>query len=635
MKYEQLAKEIIKNVGGRENINSVTHCITRLRFKLKYEEKANTEILKNMDGVVTVIQSAGQYQVVIGNHVADVYQALISNGEIVSEYSDGGTKEKVNPINKLIDIISGVFAPALGVLAATGMIKGFNALFIALRWITPESGTYNILQALGDSLFYFFPIFLGYTASKKFKLNHFVGMAIGAALVHPSLLGLTTGTPLYTLFQGTAIESNVYITFLGIPVILMSYSSSVIPIIFATYVAAKIEKLFNKLIPEVVKTFLVPFFTLLVIVPLTFIVIGPISTWTGQLLGALILKIYDLSPIIAGAFMGGFWQVFVIFGLHWGFIPIAINNLSVFNYDTLLPLILGASFAQVGVVLAILIKTKNKKLKTLSISAFISGIFGVTEPAIYGITLPKKRPFILSCIAGAVGGSITGFTNTKEYMIGGLGIFAIPSHINPETGLDRGFYGALLSMLVSFLVGFALMIIFGFNDEKTSKQEIKGIDDIKENLLIKQEVIVSPLRGEIKALSEVKDEAFSKGILGKGIAIEPKEGQVFSLADGVLTTFFKTGHAIGITTEGGAEVLIHVGMDTVQLEGKYFTPRAKQGDKIKKGDLLLEFDKNAIEEAGYSLITPVVVTNSDNYLDIIETDKRSITYGEELLKIIV
>jgi len=627
MKYEKLANDIIKNVGGKENVNSLAHCITRLRFKLKDKSKANTEVLKNMDGIVTVIESGGQYQVVIGNHVADVYDEVIAIGGF-GEGSDEESGEKVSLFNRFIDTISGVFTPILGVLCATGMIKGFNALFITFKLYSNTSGTYQILNALGDSLFFFFPIFLGYTAAKKFKASPFVGMAIGATLVYPTLTTLTTGTPLYTLFTGTIIASPVHVTFLGIPVILMSYSSSVIPIILATYAGSKIEKYFNKVIPSVVKTFLVPFCTLLIVAPLTLIVIGPLATWASNLLGAGTNYIYSLSPILSGIFIGGFWQVFVMFGLHWGLIPLAINNLTVLHADPILASMFGASFAQIGVVLAIYLKTKNVKLKSLCIPAFISGMFGVTEPAIYGVTLPRKKPFILSCIAGAVGGGITGVMGTKLLMMGGLGIFGVPSFIGP-TGMDKGFYGVIVAIIVSFVLGFLLMYFGGFKDEEIKEETKEG------NMLVKQEVLGSPLKGEVRSLSSVKDEAFSTGALGKGIAIEPTEGKIIAPVDGVLTTLFPTGHAIGITSDKGVEILIHVGMDTVKLEGKYFSPKVKQGEHIKAGQLLLEFDIKAIEAEGYSLTTPVVITNSDTYLDVVETDKKTINCKEDLLIVMI
>ncbi|BCZ45075.1 PTS beta-glucoside transporter subunit EIIBCA [Clostridium gelidum] len=628
MKYEKLAQDIIKNVGGKENVNSLTHCVTRLRFKLKDESKANTEVLKNMDGVVTVVKSGGQYQVVIGNHVPDVYDEVTTIGGFQTATSEG-TEEKMSAFNKFIDTISGVFTPILGVLCATGMIKGFNALFVALHILNNTDGTYQILNATGDALFNFFPIFLGYTAANKFKANKFMGMVIGAALVYPSLAGITAAPaqPLYTLFAGTIFQSPVYITFLGIPVILMSYASSVIPIVLATYVGAKIEKAFKKIVPDMVKTFLVPFFTLLIIVPLTFIVIGPIATWAGQLLGAGTLYICNLSPTLEGILLGGFWQVFVMFGLHWGLVPIAINNFAVLHYDPVIASLFAASFAQIGVVGAIIIKTKNKRLKAIAIPAFISGFFGITEPAIYGVTLPRKKPFVISCIAAAIGGGIMGSMGSVWYMIGGFGIFGIPSYLGPN-GLDTGFYGAIIGMIVSFILGFVMMFFSKLEEEEAKEEKT-------ESPLVKQEILVSPLKGDIKPLSEVKDEAFSKGALGKGIAIEPTEGKVIAPVNGVLTTFFPTCHALGITSNNGAEILIHVGMDTVQLEGKHFTPKAKQGDVVKVGDVLLEFDIKAIKEAGYSVITPVIITNSDSYLDVIETDKKAINYKEDLLTIMI
>ncbi|MFP7478790.1 beta-glucoside-specific PTS transporter subunit IIABC [Terribacillus saccharophilus] len=634
MKYEQLAKDIIEQVGGRENVNSVVHCITRLRFKLKDENKANTEALKSMDDVVTVLKSGGQYQVVIGNHVPDVYKAVAHVGGFTgNEQASQDDNKDTNPFNKFIDIISSIFTPVLGVLAATGMIKGFNAMFLAFGWIEQESGTYQILNAIGDSLFYFFPIFLGYTAMKKFGGSHFIGMAIGAALVYPTLAGLTAGDPLYTLFSGTLFESPVHITFLGIPVILMTYSSSVIPIILATFFAAKIEKGFAKIVPDVIKTFVVPFLTLLVIVPLTFLLIGPIATWAGQLIGQATLSIYDLSPIIAGLFLGAFWQIFVIFGLHWGLVPISINNLSVYGGDPVLALVFAASFAQIGAVLAVWIRIKQKKLKTLSIPAFISGIFGVTEPAIYGITLPLKRPFIISCIGGALGGAVLGITKTTGYMTGGLGIFQIPTFIGPN-GFDLGFWGSFISIGVAFASAFVLTMLFGFtkeNNKPDTVQEPSTPVQKEEKLAIGNDVIASPFQGAIVPLSEIKDEAFATGALGKGVAIIPSEGKLYAPASGVVSVLFPTKHAIGITTDNGAEILVHIGMDTVQLDGQFFEAQVKQGDRVEKGQLLIEFDLDSIQNAGFDITTPVVVTDVKAYNLVAATEEKQVKWGEPLL----
>ncbi|NYE09262.1 PTS system beta-glucosides-specific IIC component [Bacillus niacini] len=637
MKYEQLAKDILANVGGKENVSSVVHCITRLRFKLKDEGKANTEVLKNMDGVVTVMKSGGQYQVVIGNHVPDVYKDVLAIGGFqgqapVDEKEEG---PKGSLFSRFIDMISSIFTPILGVLAATGMIKGLNALFVALGWLENTSGTYQILNATGDALFNFLPIFLGYTAIKKFGGTPFVGMAIGAALVYPTLSTLTTGEPLYMLFEGTMFQSPIYVTFFGIPVILMSYTSSVIPIIISAYFAAKVEKGLKKVIPDVIKAFFVPMLTLLIVVPLTFMVIGPIATWAGALLGKGTLGIYNLSPIIAGIFIGGLWQVFVIFGLHWGLVPLAINNLTTMGADPILGTMFAASFAQIGAVLAIMIKTNQQKLKALSIPAFISGIFGVTEPAIYGITLPLKKPFIISCIGGAVGGGILGFAGSKLYMVGGLGVFGIPTYIGPE-GITFGFWGAIISIIVGFIVAFVLTYLFGgINKEKSSKatKETNTASSEVAVTKVQNEALVSPLNGIVLALSEIEDAAFSSGALGHGVAIEPSEGKLLAPVSGTVSALFPTNHAIGITTDSGAEILMHIGMDTVQLEGKYFTAHTTQGEYVKKGQLLIEFDIEQIKKAGKPLTTPVVVTNHKEY-SLVLTNQKQVKTGSQLINLV-
>lgn len=420
MKYEELARIIVQNVGGRENVNDLGHCMTRLRFKLKDESKANTDVLKNTDGVVSVVQSGGQYQVVIGNAVGDVYSDInsiysINEGDNVVE--EPVEEKNLSIFDRFIDLVSGVFTPTLGILAATGMIKGLSTVFIALGVLDMNSGTYQILNIIGDCFFYFFPVFLGYTAAQKFKGNIFIGMAIGTAMVYPTLSGIMAEKPLYTLFAGTIIESPVHLTFLGIPVILMSYASSVIPIIIATWIASKVETQLKKIVPDVVKSFFVPAGTLLIVIPLTFIVIGPIATWASQLFGAGTQALYNLSPVITSAVLAGVMQICTIFGIHWGIVPITLNNLAVLGYDMTIPATTIGIFGQVGAVLAVMLKTKDKKLKALTYPAFISGIFGVTEPAIYGINLPRRKPFILGCVSAVVGGLIVGLMGTRGYSL--------------------------------------------------------------------------------------------------------------------------------------------------------------------------------------------------------------------------
>ncbi|EME7089011.1 PTS glucose transporter subunit IIA [Enterococcus faecium] len=622
MAYEKLVKEILKDVGGKENINGLTHCITRLRFNLKDEEKANTEELKEVPGVVTVVQSGGQYQVVIGNHVRDVYKEFIELSGLSTETEV--VKEKKGLLDSFIDIISGIFTPVLGLLAATGMIKGLNVLFVSLGWFTNTSGTYAILQAAGDCFFYFFPIFLGYTAAKKFGLNQFVGMALGAALVYPAIAGLTASVePLYTLFSGTIFESPIYITFLGIPVILMNYGSSVIPIVVSTFFGSKLEKSLARIIPGILKSFLVPFLTVIIMVPLTFIIIGPIATWAGDLLGEFVLTIYNFSPIVAGIAVGAIWQVLVMFGLHWGIIPIAINNISVLGYDPVMVLGQATPFATAGAVLAVIIKSRNVSVRAIGIPAFISSLFGVSEPSLYGVTLPRKKPFIATLISASVGGLIMGIFGTKSFIMGGMGIFSLPNYISPESGIGSGFYGYVIAIVVAFVLSFILTLTFLYDpkedrEAQNRRDNEKNKVESKKNDLMTEVAVSLPIAGEVFPLSEIADAAFSTELLGKGLAVRPSEGKVYAPFDGTVETFFPTNHAVGLKSVDGIELLIHIGMDTVNLEGKYFVPKVKQEDTIKKGQLLLEFDGKAIQEAGYSIDTPIVVTNTKKYLDVVE-----------------
>lgn len=483
-KYDGLARIIIQNVGGKSNINSVAHCITRLRFKLKDESKANKDVLEATDGVIKVMQSGGQYQVVIGNNVADVYDAVLEvghfqgagtvdeDGNAVDDgESDGGKK---SPVSILIDMISGVIQPTLGVLAATGIIKGLLALFSFLNILPATSGTYQVLYAVGDGFFYFLPIILGYTAAKKFKMNEFIGMAIGIALCYPAMVNITGGEVLGTLFAGTAFEMSYYTTFLGIPVIMPAsgYTSSVVPIIIACALGAMLEKWLRKVIPDVIKLFVVPFVTLVVMVPLTYLVIGPIATILCNLLTAIFSAIYGIPVVgglIAGVLIGAFWQVLVIFGLHWGLVPLGLINYATLGYDFILSPYFCVSFAQTFVVLAMLLKTRDDKLKKIALPAFISGIFGVTEPAIYGVTLPKKKPFIYSCIGGAIGGGFIGFMGARSYTMGGLGLFGLPSYIDTvgDTGIQSLIY-VVIGTVIASVIGFVLTWVL-YKDEPAKK----------------------------------------------------------------------------------------------------------------------------------------------------------------------
>lgn len=635
-KYDGLARIIIQNVGGRDNIISLAHCITRLRFKLKDESKANTEVLKATDGIVSVMRAGGQYQVVIGNHVADVYDVVCEHAHITGETPQGGDgePEKMSVGARVMDIISGVFQPCLFVLSAAGIIKGLLALwaFIAGQKFGVDvttQGAYQIWYAIGDGFFYYFPIILGYTAAKKFKSNVFVGMALGVGLVYPSMVSITAGEVLGSVFAGTAFQMDYYTTFFGIPVIMPAsgYTSSVVPIVLAVAMAAWLEKQLKKVIPEVVKAFLTPLFVLIIAMPLTYLVIGPVATIICNAITLLFSAIYGLPVVgglVAGVFIGAFWQVLVIFGLHWALVPLAILNYAALGYDNVLSPYFCVSFAQSMAVLGIIVKTKDKKLRDMAIPAFVSGMFGVTEPCIYGITLPKKKPFVISCIGGAIGGAIIGFAGVKSYSMGGLGLFGLPSYID---GANQSMYSLMwvcIGTLVAMAVSFVLTLV-------TYKDDAPALTADKNTAKSGVSTVAAPMKGAVKPLAETPDDAFASGALGQGVAIEPTEGKLYAPFDGKVVTFFPTGHAVGMKADDGAELLIHVGMDTVKMNGEGFVPKVKQGDHVKKGDLLLEFDLGKIRAAGYSTISPVVLTNSDAYADVIPTDAASVAPGDELI----
>ena len=625
-KYEELANKIVKEVGGKENVNSLTNCITRLRFKLKDESKANTEKLKNMDGVVTVMQAGGQYQVVIGNHVPDVRKDVDAVLGVLEPVVDNGPKG--NLFDRFVDMISGIFQPVLPTLAAAGMLKGVAAILsFAMGPAFAAGSTYALFNAMGDGLFLFLPIFLGYTSMKKFGGAPFLGMMIASALVYK---GFIDGSATAQFAEAGGMD------FFGIPFSIPAagYGSTVMPIVGATAFAAFVEKNLRKVIPDVVKLFLVPFFTALIVVPLTFLVIGPVMNLVADVLGNSLLAVQNFNPIIFGAIIGFGWQILVMFGMHWALIPFVIIALSSGQPTALLVGSGSVSFAQTGAVLAVLLKTKNMKLKELSIPAFISGIFGVTEPAIYGVTLPKKKPFWASCIVGAVTGAIAMGLGIEVYNNGGLGIFRYTTLIAPDGSMKFVIYSVILDV-VALIAGFGLAYVLGFDDDAPTvtltKEEAKKAATGQKNVAHNGETLSTPVEGQVLPLSEAKDAAFSEGIMGKGAVIMPSKGEVVAPFDGSVMTLFPTKHAIGLISDKGVEVLIHVGMDTVQLEGKYFESFVKQGDTVKKGQKLLSFDIKAIEEAGFSTQTPIIVTNTPDYEEIKVTDKQTVTNSDALL----
>lgn len=568
-KYQELARKIVENVGGKENINGLTHCITRLRFKLKNEEKANDEILKNMDGIVTVMRAGGQYQVVIGNHVPVVFEEVIKAGNLT--FDEAVSTEKMRPFDMLIDGISGCFQPFLAILAAGGMIRGLTAFLVFLGAFDRGSGTFVMFDNIGDSVFQFMPVIIGLTAARKFKVNEFVGMLLGAALMNPSLsleaLSGAAEAPLTTIFSGTIFEAPIYQTVFGIPWIARNYASSVIPIIFIVLLASQIQKPIKKLVPEMIANFFVPFFTVLITMPLGFLLVGPVFTFATDILMAGFETLLALSPVIYGAIVGFFWQILVMFGLHWAIVPMGLMQFSVNGWQNIMTPVAVVSFGQTAALTALYFKLRNPKDKAIAIPAIVSGIVGITEPAIYGFTLPRKKILIFTCVGGALGGAYSGLMNLTSWNQGGLGIFTIPNYIRPDGDLTD-VINVLIGIAIAMVVSFTLTFFFW-------KDEAGETDDIQKKS--GKEIVKTPIQGQIAPLNAAKDAAFAQGTLGRGILIYPEKGEVRAPFDGTVMTLFPTKQAIGMVSETGLELLIHVGLDTVQLEGKYFESLVQQG----------------------------------------------------------
>lgn len=606
--YDKLAKDIVKNVGGKENIVSLVHCATRLRFKLKEKEKANKKELEKLEGVITVVESGGQYQVVIGNAVGDVYDTIgnVTGLELNIDMKEE-SKTKKNFLNAAIDIISSIFTPMLSVMCGAGILKGILMLCTTLGWLVDTTGTYKILYAACDSVFYYLPIILAYTSAKKFRANQFIAVAIAGALLYPDIT------------QMFSTKSSV--SFLGIPVVLISYSSTVVPIILSVYVLAKIEQFLNKKLPTVCKNFITPTVCLAVVVPLTFLVIGPVGDTLGKLLASGYTAIYNINPMIGGAIVATVWPILIIFGLHWGFVPIVTNNLAVYGRDTLFTITGPNNFAQAGASLGVFLKTKNKKVKAISGSAAATALFGITEPAIYGVTLKYKKPFIIACLSAGVAGGIAGYVGAGCSAFVGCGILTLPAYVG------QGFVGFLIACAIAYFGAAIGTYLFGFNDAMISDEE--SVETISSNNL----EIVSPANGAMIMLENVSDKAFASEQLGKGIAIIPNEGEIYSPINGTIEAVFPTGHAFGLKSDSGTEILIHIGFNTVELNGKYFDVKVKNGQVVKKGDLLVEFDIDKVKEEGYDITTPILVTNYDEFAQVNVTEDKIKKVGEEIIKL--
>lgn len=607
--YHKTATELLKELGGNDNITNVTHCATRLRFILKDESIVNKDKVAKIPGVITTVQAGGQFQVVIGNHVKDAYEHMIKMVTIDEEAAKGTGNKKVGIVSRIIDVISAIFAPFLYTLAACGILQGILGVLVALNAIDTAGGTYQILNFISWTAFTFLPVLIAVTASKKFGVNTFIALVIACALVCPDYIAMVNAAkPVY---------------FLGMKVQLLSYTSSVIPIILSIWIASYVQKFFDKYLPIVIRNLFTPMFTIAIMVPLTLLAFGPIGNTIGGAIGGIYNTLYNLSPIVAGLVVGGLWEVLVIFGVHWGITPVTVGNYANLGYDTFTGLQASAVFSQAGATFGVFLKTKNKDMKGVSASAAITGLFGITEPAIYGVNLRLKKPMICGCIAGAVGGAIGGAFHAVSWSYNMPGIATLPAYF--KAGHLTPFIGLVISIVVAFVLGAVLTYIVGFEDE--ADDETKKIETSNETTETNGEAtseFVAPVTGNVIPVNQVKDEAFASEAMGKGVGIEPENGKIYAPFDGNVDAVFPTGHLVGLSDGNGAEVLIHIGVDTVKLEGKGFTTHVAQGDKVKKGDLLVEFDVELLKKEGYDTTVMFITTDTSKDVQVLSGRKEAV-----------
>ena len=635
MDNHKIALQIIDGVGGKENVSGLTHCFTRLRFVLKDESKASKDKVSSIEGVIQVVEASGQFQVVLGNKVEAIYDEIMPLLESTATEDDEQDK-KVGIGTKILNVVTAIFTPTIPAIAASGMLKGILAVaaLIGLNVYHVDIKTFNtyiILNAASDALFYFMPVILARSAAKVFKTNEYIAMTLGATLCYPTLVELMTGNKAVTLF--------------GIGITKANYVSSVVPIIIAVFVLAYVEKFVKKIMPDVLKIIMVPTLSLLIMVPATLMIFGPIGIYIGNAVNWAYHYIMNLSPILLGAFVGGIWCVLVIFGAHRAIIPIGINDVAKTGRQNLLAFAGAANFSQAGAALGVFFKTKNKNLKTVAASATVTALFGITEPAIYGANLRLKKPMVYAVISGALGGALMGWGGSYGNAFANQGVLTIPVYASAGT---KAFICYILGCLIAFGGACILTVILGFNDlpsddlvEKNSSKTDQIEDTQEENpaKTIDEDLVAddcdlsvnSPVEGKTIPLTQVSDEVFASGVLGKGIAVQPASGKILAPADATVSMIYPTLHAIGLILDSGIEMMIHIGIDTVKLNGKYFEKHVQDGDHVKKGQLLVSFDMQKIEQAGYDLTTTVVVTNSKNYAAIGSTNKDNVTNNDQLL----
>lgn len=613
--YGKLAQSILDAIG-KDNIVSATRCATRLRIVLKETPDTLKDDVAAMPGVITVVENGGQFQIVIGNRVGEVYDNFSQLAGLETMAEVDAPKDTV--MNRIIATMSAVFAPFIYILAAAGILQGSLILANLAFPAFEGTDTQQLLSMISWAPFTFLPIFIAITASKHFKTNTYLAVAASAALVSPSWAEMASN-----------IASGNAMTFMGLPLSETVYTSSVLPPLLMVWALSYLERFVKKYIPEVVSQLFTPLICLVIMVPLTILLIGPLSAAGANGIANGYNFLVKVAPPLAGAVIGGFWQVIVIFGVHWGITPVNLANFDLYGKDSFQAFQTIAVVSQVGATLAVFLKAKNKELKGVSLSAFITGIFGITEPAIYGVTLRYKKPFIYGCIGGAIGGMVASFFNPFYYAYAGL-----PSLLTSVNGINSdnpsSFIGIMVGCAIAIIVPVVLVQIFGFGETVEVLETAEGEQVIPATTIASNESLVAPMVGEFIELSEVPDEVFASGMMGNGFAIKPTGDTVYAPFNGVVKMQMPSKHAIGLLSDNGVEVLIHVGLDTVKLDGKPFNYLIEEGQTFKTGDALLTFDTAAIEAAGCSTITPVIVTNSDKVTEFIFKKTDHIELGEQV-----
>lgn len=613
-KYEKLASFIINNIGGKDNIVNITHCMTRLRIKLKDNDKVNIEELESNNNIISCQKAEGKLQVIIGTQVGEVYEEIIRQiGKVKT--NEGTSQEGNSLINRFAATITKIVVPALGVLCACGIIAGLNSVLIATGMIESGSGTNILLNAMGNACLTFFPVILGYTSAVAFGMNPFVGMILGAVLIFPNIsTDMNSGKVMFSIFANSPFKMDVFKTFFGLPIIFPAtgYTSTLIPIMLINLCASKIEKFLDKQLPDVTKQFLAPFLTILIAGTVGVLVIGPISMIIQNGLQAGLSLLMDKSQILAFALITLIYQPLVIFGLHWPLITLGLMEFASTGSSLIVAAIFPASFTHMAACLAVFLRTKNIKMRNIAFPAFLSACFCIIEPSIYGVTLPVKKRFGFCMVGGLVGGLILALSNSPMFAIS-MGTTGIMSFVNPQGSGFAGLVWCVIACVAAMIITFVLTwITYRDEEDAGSEEDAKAIKKLNT-----KETIVAPMNGTIKSLDDMDDIAFANGSLGKGVCIVPNEGKVFSPCSGKVTVIFPTGHAIGIKSDDGAEILIHIGTDLYDKKELLFKKYVSQGDIVKRGQLLVSFDLNKMKEKKLNADTAVIVSNTNDYLDIL------------------